>query len=235
MVWQLVVIALISYLLGSINFSIIISRLMGKGDIREQGSGNAGTTNTLRVLGKLPALGVLVGDVLKGVISVLIAKWIITLGNSADTPEAIAMLGKYRDYAMIIASVMAILGHNFPIYFRFKGGKGVATSLGVLLAIEWRLAVVCIIFGIVMILITRMVSVGSILGAILYPILAWIMGTEFSNNWTYLIFALVLAASILVRHIPNIKRIINGTENKLWKTKAEKLNDAIDKQENNEQ
>lgn len=220
MIWQLIVIALISYLLGSVNLSIILSKLMGKGDIREHGSGNAGTTNTLRTLGKLPAIIVLIWDILKGVISVLLAKWIITLGG-ADIDANI--LAESKDWAMVISAVMAVLGHNFPIYFGFRGGKGVATSLGVIIAIEWPIAIACAVFAIVMMLLTRMVSVGSVLVAILYPILTFFVGTEFDNSWIYLGFSLLLAASVLIRHRANIKRILNGTENKLWKTKEEKL------------
>ena len=219
MIWQLIVIALVAYLLGSVNLSIIISKLMGKGDIREHGSGNAGTTNTLRTLGKLPAVIVLIWDILKGVIAVLLAKWIITLGNG-DIDAS--LLAEHRDYAMIISAIMAVLGHNFPIYFGFKGGKGVATSLGAIIAIEWPLAIACAVFAIVMILLTRMVSVGSVLVAILYPILTFFVGNEFYNKWLYLALALLLGGSVLLRHKANIKRILNGTENKLWKTKEEK-------------
>lgn len=230
MIWQLIVIALIAYLLGSVNLSIILSKLMGKGDIREHGSGNAGTTNTLRTLGKLPAAAVLIWDVLKGVISVLLAKWIITLGNGDISAD---LLAEHRDYAMIIGAVMSVLGHNFPIYFGFKGGKGVATSLGAIIAIEWPIAVSCAVFAIVMIILTRMVSVGSIVAAILYPIMAFFTGTEFHNQFIYLAFALVLGGSVLFRHRANIKRIQAGTENKLWKTKAEKLAEAKANQEQN--
>ena len=205
MIWQLIVIALISYLLGSVNLSIILSKLMGKGDIREHGSGNAGTTNTLRTLGKLPAIIVLIWDILKGVISVLLAKWIITLGVDPSNTDLIAMT---RDYAMVISAIAAVLGHNFPIYFGFKGGKGVATSLGVIIAIEWPIAVACAVFAIVMMLLTRMVSVGSVLVAILYPILTFFLGNEFNNRMIYLTFALILAASVLIRHRANIKRIL---------------------------
>lgn len=227
-IFQLIVIGIIAYALGSINLSIILSKAMGKGDIREQGSGNAGTTNTLRTLGKLPALAVLIWDILKGVIAVLLAKWIITIG--ADDLAA-NVLAENRDYAMIISAVMAVLGHNFPIFFGFKGGKGVATSLGVIIAIEWPIAVACAVFAIVMILLSRMVSIGSVLVAILYPILTFFVGQEFNNRWLYLVFALVLAASVLFRHKANIKRIMNGTENKLWKTKEEKMADAKASQE----
>jgi len=231
MIWQLIVVAIVAYLLGSVNLSIIISKLMGKGDIRNYGSGNAGTTNTLRTLGKLPAAAVLIWDILKGVISVVLAKWIITLGNGTIDSNLVA---EYRDYAIVVAAIMSVLGHNFPIYFGFKGGKGVATSLGVIMAIEWwPIAIVCLVFGVVMILVTRTVSIGSILAAILYPILAYFAGTEFHNELVYLGLALVLSGSILFRHRANIKRIMNGTENKIWKTKAEKQAELKAKSEQN--
>ncbi len=229
-IFQLIVIGIIAYALGSVNLSIILSKAMGKGDIREQGSGNAGTTNTLRTLGKLPALAVLIWDILKGVIAVLLAKWIITIGNADMAADVLAA---NRDYAMVISAIFAVLGHNFPVFFGFKGGKGVATSLGVIIAIEWPIAIACAVFAIVMILISRMVSIGSVLVAILYPILTFFVGKEFHNSFVYLVFALILAASVLFRHKANIKRIMNGTENKLWKTKEEKMTEATASQEDN--
>lgn len=219
MIWQLIVITIVAYLIGSINLSIIICKLMGKGDIREHGSGNAGTTNTLRTLGKLPALIVLIFDVLKAVIAIYLGKWLITLGQAQNT------LIPYNDFAMALSSIGVILGHNFPIYYGFKGGKGIATSLGVLLTIEWKIGLVCLVFALVLMLLTRMVSVGSIAAAILYPVLVLVMGTEFTNKWIYLAFSLVIALMAVIRHRANIKRIFDGTENKLWKTKAEKKAD----------
>lgn len=219
MIWQLIVITIVAYLIGSINLSIIICKLMGKGDIREQGSGNAGTTNTLRTLGKLPALIVLIFDVLKAVIAIYLGKWLITLGQAQNT------MIPYNDFAMALSSIGVILGHNFPIYYGFKGGKGIATSLGVLLTIEWKIGLVCLVFALVLMLLTRMVSVGSIAAAILYPVLVLVMGTEFTNKWIYLAFSLVIALMAVIRHRANIKRIFDGTENKLWKTKAEKKAD----------
>ncbi len=219
MIWQLIVITIVAYLIGSINLSIIICKLMGKGDIREHGSGNAGTTNTLRTLGKLPALVVLIFDVLKAVIAIYLGKWLITLGQAQNATIP------YNDLAMALSSVGVILGHNFPIYYGFKGGKGIATSLGVLLTIEWKIGLVCLVFALVLMLLTRMVSVGSIAAAILYPVLVLVMGTAFKNKWIYLAFSLVIALMAVIRHRANIKRIFDGTENKLWKTKAEKKAD----------
>ncbi len=219
MVWQLIVVTIAAYLIGSINLSIILCKLMGKGDIREQGSGNAGTTNTLRTLGKLPAVVVLIFDVLKAVIAIFVGKWLISLGQNPATTFP------YNDFAIALSSIGVILGHNFPIYYGFKGGKGIATSLGVLLTVEWQLGLVCLVFALVLIIVTRTVSIGSIAAAILYPVLVLILGTKFENKWVYLGFAIIIALMAIIRHRSNIKRILNGTENKLWKTKAEKKAD----------
>lgn len=220
---------IISYLLGSINLSIIISNLIGKGDIREYGSKNAGTTNTLRVLGKGPALLVFIWDILKGVLAVFFARWITSkiLGSNTD-------LFNYTYIASImISSLCVILGHNYPAFFGFKGGKGVATSLGVILAIEWRIGLVCLAVGLVGIGIFQMVSVGSLIAAIEYPILVIVMGGHFDELFNvnkkirliYIVFSFVLSLMVLFRHKANIERIRNGTESKLKfkKTPEEKI------------
>ena len=119
MVWQLIVIVMTGYLIGSVNLSIILSKLMKKGDIREQGSGNAGTTNTLRVLGKGPAVLVLLFDMLKAVVAILLGKWLISLGNIPEAQQELA-----RELAIMVSALAAILGHDYPIYYGFKGGKG---------------------------------------------------------------------------------------------------------------
>ncbi len=217
-IFQLLVIAFVSYALGSVNLSIILSKALKKQDIRELGSKNAGTTNTLRVLGKGPALLVLIWDVLKGVIAVLIARAIANAGKGVYPEDFVNVWC----YGTMIASIAVILGHNFPVYFGFKGGKGVATSLGVILAIEWKIGISCLVLGVSMIAFTQMVSVGSLLAAVLYPILVFIMGGTFDTNFSvapikyvYRAFAILLAASVIIRHKENIKRILNGTENKL--------------------
>ena len=154
-------------------------------------------------------------DVLKAVVAVLLGRWIGTWGSYA--PEVMDQL---HDYAIMASALGAILGHNFPIYYGFKGGKGVATSLGVLLVVEWKIGLVCLVFAIVLMALTRMVSLGSIAAAILYPVLVFVLpGTAFKNNWLYLGFAVILAILVLVRHRSNIKRLLNGTENKLFEKK----------------
>lgn len=243
MIWQLIVILMIGYLIGSVNLSIILGKLMGKGDIREQGSGNAGTTNTLRVLGKGPAALVLIFDICKAVIAILIAKGIFALTGvealvyplipeDAVTLLPITLVHNIQyELGILLAALGAILGHNFPIYYGFKGGKGIATSLGAILMIEWQIGLVCLIFGLALILLSRMVSLGSICTAILYPVLVWVMGdvfgTSFEAKLVYVIFAVCIAALAIFRHRSNIKRLLDGTENKLWKTKKEKAEEAI--------
>ena len=221
MIWQLIVIAMIGYLIGSVNLSIVLSKLMGKGDIREHGSGNAGTTNTLRVLGKGPAALVLIFDICKAVIAIFVARWLLNITNVSSTDISYAI-------GNLAAAFGAILGHNFPIYYGFKGGKGIATSLGALLMIEWQIGLVCLIFALVLMILSRMVSLGSICAAVLYPVLVWVMGEAFGaeGKFAYVIFAVCIASLAIFRHRANIKRLLNGTENKLWKTKKEKVEDA---------
>lgn len=239
MIWQLIVILMIGYLIGSVNLSIILSKLMGKGDIREYGSGNAGTTNTLRVLGKGPAVLVLIFDICKAVIAILIAKGIFAISGVEmystwiENGVTVISFNIVYELGILFAAFGAILGHNFPIYYGFKGGKGIATSLGAILIIEWPIGLVCLVFALVLMISSRMVSLGSICAAILYPVLVWIIGDTFGTSFeakaVYIIFAICMAGLAIFRHRSNIKRLLNGTENKLWKTKKEKLEEASKK------
>lgn len=226
-IWQLIVIAMVGYLIGSINLSIILSHLMGKGDIRNYGSGNAGTTNTLRTLGKLPALAVLIFDIFKGVFAIGIAKILMPLGFDGIETEYLELS---MEYAVLVAGFFAILGHNFPIYYGFKGGKGIATSLGVILTIEPLLGVTCALFAVILMLASRMVSLGSIFAAFLYPVLVFVLGSAYPNELMFKIpycaFSVILSVLAIYRHRTNIDRLLNGTENKLWKTKKEKEEEA---------
>ena len=202
-----IVIAIIAYAIGSINFSVIISRKMAGFDVREKGSGNAGTTNILRSVGKKAALITLLCDILKGAVAIFIA---IIAGK----------IFKNTDKALLvqIAGIMVVIGHTFPIFFEFKGGKGVATSLGVLLTINWKIGLICLVFAIVIMAFSRMVSMGSVGAAILFPVLTIFINTNFiipANGMKYFVFSLVLAALVIFNHRSNIQRIANGTENKL--------------------
>ena len=205
-----IIIAIIAYAIGSINFSVIISRKMAGFDLREKGSGNAGTTNVLRTVGKKAALLTLLCDILKGVVAIFVA---FIAGK----------IVKNIDRAMLvqIAGLLVVLGHAFPIFFEFKGGKGVATSLGVLLLSNWQIGLICLVFALVLMILTRMVSLGSCAAAVLFPVLTLFINdnytilTEGKNGSTYFLYSLILAAIVLFNHRSNIKRILDGTENKL--------------------
>ena len=205
-----IVMAIIAYLIGSISFSVIISKKMAGFDVREKGSGNAGSTNMLRSVGKKAAAITLLCDVLKGVVAILIA---ILLGNIFKDSN--------KELLLQIAGIAVVLGHTFPIFFGFKGGKGVATSLGILLMSNWQIGLICLVFGIVLIVLTRMVSLGSCMSAILFPVLTLFIDenytvlTEGKNGNVYFIYSVIMAIIVLYNHRSNIKRILNGTENKI--------------------
>ena len=198
------IVAIIAYLIGSINFSVILSKKMAGFDVREKGSGNAGTTNMLRSVGKKAAAITLVCDILKGVIAILIAM----LMNKIFTNSNGALLVQ-------IAGVAVILGHTFPIFFKFKGGKGVATSLGVLIMSNWQIGLICLVFALILIILTQMVSVGSIAAAILYPVLTIFIPQNYILPGNYIIYSVVLAVIIVFNHRENVKRLLSGTENRI--------------------
>ena len=201
-----IIVAILAYAIGSINFSVIFSRRFAGFDIREKGSGNAGTTNMLRSVGKKAAAITLLCDILKGLIAIIIA-------------YLFGKLNKELDGALLvqISALCVVLGHTFPIFFEFRGGKGVATSLGVLILINWQVGLICLIFALVIMAATRMVSAGSVTAAILYPILV-IFGVGkdyFLVSGNYIVFSLLLALIVIFNHRTNIKRILAGEENKL--------------------
>ena len=199
-----VITAIIAYLIGSINFSVILSKKMAGFDVRDKGSGNAGTTNMLRSVGKKAAAITLVCDILKGVVSILIA----ILMNKIFPNSNGALLVQ-------IAGVAVILGHTFPIFFKFKGGKGVATSLGVLIMSNWQIGLICLVFALILIILTQMVSVGSIAAAILYPVLTIFIPQNYIIPGNYIIYSIVLAVIIVFNHRENVKRLLSGTENRI--------------------
>lgn len=202
-----IIIALIAYAIGSINFSVIISKKMAGFDIREKGSGNAGSTNMLRSIGKKAALITLICDILKGVVAVLIAVIAGLIIKDVD-----------KAFLVQIAGILVVIGHTFPIFFGFKGGKGVATSLGVLLITNWQIGLICLVFALVIMALSRMVSLGSISAAILFPVLTLFIHTHFivdASGIKFLVFSIILAGVVIFNHRSNIQRILSGTENKL--------------------
>jgi glycerol-3-phosphate acyltransferase PlsY len=193
-VWFVIPI-LIGYLLGSISFSYLAGKLLKDIDIRKHGSGNAGATNTLRVLGVGPGVTVLLLDALKGVVAVLLGRW----------------LGDGSALLLVLCGVAAFAGHNWPIFFGFRGGKGIATTIGVMITLAFLPVLYAIIAAILVIAITRYVSLGSLLLTALLPILIWSMG----RPTEIIVLSLVLFVFAWYRHRSNIVKLLNGQENKL--------------------
>lgn len=199
-----VLIGIVSYLIGSISFSVLISKKMAGFDVREKGSKNAGSTNVLRTVGKKAAAITLVCDILKGVIAILIA---FIVGKIAKDINPALLVQ--------IAAICVVVGHTFPIFFKFKGGKGVATSLGIILLLNWQIGLICLVFALILMILTRMVSLGSISAAILFPVLTIFITENYLVPGNYIVFGILLAAFVVYNHRANVKRILTGTENKL--------------------
>lgn len=203
-----IAVGVIAYLIGSINSSILISKAVMGEDIRKSGSGNAGATNMLRTMGKKYAIITLVIDILKGVVALLLAKAAINIGA--------------YDVSMYIAGVAVVLGHNFPVFFGFKGGKGVATSLGVILILDWKIGLITLLIALLIMAISKYVSLGSIMAAVVFIILQTVvMAVSDSFDITRFICVLILGGLLIIRHRANIVRLLKGTENKLGSKKKE--------------
>ncbi|MEK3881469.1 glycerol-3-phosphate 1-O-acyltransferase PlsY [Paenibacillus sp. PL2-23] len=193
MLLDIVAVAL-SYLIGSVSFSIVIAKWIKGIDIRQHGSGNAGATNTLRVLGKGPGILVFALDIAKGVLAVYLG---YTLGDNGWIP--------------VLCGLAAIIGHNWPIWFRFKGGKGIATTIGVIATLAFFPALYAGLIAILVIVITRYVSLGSLIFAGLLPVFIVLL----QHSWPLFSAALAIAIFAFVRHRSNIVKLLQGTENKL--------------------
>lgn len=217
--------AVIAYLLGSISFSILFTKLFSHQDIRSMGSGNAGTTNVLRSVGAKAAIWTFIFDFAKGVVAVLIGKLIFqAFYPGAELNGALSEF-EFVQYGAFIAAAFCVLGHDFPVFFGFKGGKGVLTSWSITLLIDWRLFVITIVVFIVLLIITRVVSIGSIGAAISLPIAIFPL-TYFVDYLQYGVgsvsyciivtaISLFLGGLLVWKHRSNIKRIREGTEKKL--------------------
>jgi glycerol-3-phosphate acyltransferase PlsY len=191
---SLVVVAVLAYLLGSVPFGIVITRALGLGDLRKIGSGNIGATNVLRTGNRGAALATLILDAGKGGIAVLLARWLVG-------PDAAQLAG-----------LAAFLGHLFPVWLGFKGGKGVATFLGTLLALAWPVGIAACGTWLATAVISRISSLSALVAAASAAIWAWALGYP---EMTLLI--LVLAALVIIRHHANIARIHAGTEPRIGK------------------
>jgi len=212
---KLLAIALIAYLLGAIPFGLIISQKLGGVDIRQHGSGNIGATNVFRVLGIKYGILTAVLDVGKAVASVLLAGLII--GNE---PLMVAGYDIHVPLAQIVAALMVMVGHNWSVYIRFKGGKGVSAFFGGLVTINWFVALVALAVIAVVVIITRYVSLGSMtaaLGALLTFVALTVMGM---TTPIYVIYGLLAVLLIIYQHRSNIQRLLSGTENRLGDKKT---------------
>ncbi len=185
----LILAALLGYLLGSVPYGLLLTRAAGLGDIRAIGSGNIGATNVLRTGNKALAAATLALDVLKGVAALLIARWL------------------WGEDAALVAGLGAMAGHAFPVWLGFRGGKGVATGAGVLLAAQWWLGLAALAAWIAVFAATRISSAGALAACAVAPIIAIIFG-----DTTLAVFALGMAALITWRHKANIQRLLAGTE-----------------------
>ena len=199
-----IIVSIIAYLLGSISFSVIFSKKFAGFDVREKGSGNAGSTNVLRTVGKKAAALTLLCDLLKGVLAILVAFVAGKIVKDID-----------KSLLIQLAGIFVVLGHTFPVFFKFKGGKGVATSLGVLLMLNWQIGLICLVFALVLMALTRFVSLGSIGAAILFPVLTVFITTNYLVEGSYIIFGIILAVLVVFNHRANVKRLLEGKENKL--------------------
>ncbi len=191
--------SVLAYLIGSVNTAIILSRLKGS-DIRTQGSGNAGATNTLRVMGKKAAVLVALFDGLKGVIAVLTARYL---------SYAFGVDGRAPVY---LSALFVMLGHIYPLYFSFKGGKGIMTTIAVVFMLDWRIGLILFTLCIAIMLISGYVSLGSCIGAVLFPVLVIIFHR---GDALFIAVSAVIGALALFKHRSNISRLAKGCESKL--------------------
>lgn len=223
--------AVIAYLLGSLSPAIIITKLKTGKDIRTLGSGNAGFTNVLRSVGVAPAVITIICDYAKGILAVLIGWWIfseMTITNDVSRLE-------YVKYGGYLAGVFVIIGHSFPIFYGFKGGKGVVTANALMIVVDIRVFLLIIVTFLIVVLATRLISLGSIAGAIMFPVYTCLityfcdylplLGTPDEIRFRFVLIstgcALVIGLMIIIRHHENIQRLLAGEEKRI-KPKAKK-------------
>jgi len=209
---------LLSYMIGSIPFGLLIGKLFYKKDIRELGSKNIGATNIMRTFGTFPGVSVLLLDALKGFLCVVFIPGLfgITAAAAAFTGDTSRFLPILIS-ASILCGLAAIVGHNWSFFLKFKGGKGVATSIGVALALAPIEAIVAFSAFAILVFLTRYVSVGSIIGSIIFPVTMFFSGESLPLQ----LFGVLACVMIIIRHLPNIKRLYKGTENKIWQKKLQ--------------
>ena len=219
----------VPYLLGSVNFGLIISNKKYNDDIRTHGSGNAGATNMLRTYGTKAAVLTMLGDMLKAVIAVGMGYLIVGINAQVVEPNGLT----YRmvdNFGAAIAGLFVMLGHMFPIFFKFKGGKGVATSGMVILMISPITCLCCFLVFIVVVLGTRYVSLASVMGMSLFPVFlnTWSHVYDPPRNSTACMISIVMAILVVYMHRENIKRLLAGTESKISFKKKKATEESAD-------
>lgn len=220
--WHLMLIAFAAaYLLGSVNAAVIITKIAtkGKGDIREMGSKNAGFTNVLRSVGKLPAVFTIAFDLLKAICAVLTGGFLFSLMSMGElSPDSVITVGKY------VCGFFCILGHSYPLYFGFKGGKGVVTAAGMMIVVDWRVFALILGTFLLIFIITKIISLADIICACLFPVYTLCISAVFDcimGDSSVLYVVMCTAASfgiglfVLIKHKENIKRLLKGEEKRI--------------------
>ncbi|MBP8031856.1 MAG: glycerol-3-phosphate 1-O-acyltransferase PlsY [Acetobacterium sp.] len=184
-----------AYLIGNFNFAYILVKFLKNEDVRDYGSGNAGTTNVLRVMGKNVAIPVFLLDALKGCLVIVVGRYLLNLD----------------EVFLVCGGIAVVAGHNWPAFLQFRGGKGTATSIGVFLVYDWEVAIIAIMIGLIVLAIWKMVSLTSMVGMTMLPVFTLLLG----RTITEVVFAVVLCLFSLFQHRKNIGRIIQGRESKL--------------------
>ena len=228
--WRFLITALAAYLLGSINTAVMVTGIVTKGkkDIRQMGSGNAGFTNVLRSVGKVPAIVTIVCDALKCVVAVLLGGCIF----SFIAAESQILSNEYVNCGKYIAGIFCILGHSYPVYFHFKGGKGVVTAAALMLTEDWRVFLCILATFLIIFLISKIISAASITCAVLYAPYTFVMTFVFDYlngggySLAYVLLstfaALIIGIFVVVKHKENIKRLLRGEEKKITSKKSDK-------------
>ena len=211
---------IVPYLISGVNSAIIVTKIKSGKDIRELGSGNAGLTNTLRTQGKVAALFVLIGDILKGVLSVLLVHLLFRYVLGIDTYSHV----EGWSWVNYLSGIFCVLGHVFPLYYGFKGGKGILVTFAAMLAINWIAGVVPFLIFVIVVALSRYVSLGSITAAAFYPFCVLVISLIQNDSAAWICFGLsaIIGIMLIVMHRENIRRLLAHNEKKLGQKAAEK-------------
>lgn len=229
--WRILLSIAFAYLLGSVNFSVTYTKLVKKQDIRTMGSGNAGFTNMLRCVGVVPAVMTFVFDFFKGAASVFLAKWLFSTLSVSDA----VLKTEYMYYGMFVAGLFCVVGHSFPVFFKFKGGKGVVTTAAMMLVIDWRFMLLVLGTFLIVFAFSRIISLGSICAGLSMGPWNWVvmynfvykpsLETDAPHSLQFVIITTALAVAVaafaIIKHKDNIKRILKGEEKKITAKKKE--------------